>query len=289
MDWQVRYVDYPSQFRQLEHEVLGAIRTVLAGGDLMLREQLRDFETHLAAFVGTQHAVGVSNCTDGLRLILKALGIGPGDEVITVSHTFVATAAAVHHSGANPVLVDIGDDHLMDPDDDDAAVTPHTKALLPVHLNGRICNMQPLLQLAQKHHLILIEDAAQALGATYHGIGAGAFGAAAAFSFYPAKLLGDYGDAGAVVTSDSQIAERVSRLRDHGRVAGGEIAEWAFNCRLDNLQAAILDLKLARLHQSLERRRQLAAHYQETLVRRRHAQAAAAAKRWPVPRRLSKL
>jgi dTDP-4-amino-4,6-dideoxygalactose transaminase len=261
MDWQVRYVDYPSQFRQLEHEVLGTIRTVLAGGDLMLRQQLRDFETHLAAFVGAQHAVGVSNCTDGLRLILKALGIGPGDEVITVSHTFVATAAAVHHSGAKAVLVDIGDDHLMDPDAAAAAITPRTKAILPVHLNGRICNMHPFMRLTHDHGLLLIEDAAQALGAKYYGIGAGAFGVAAAFSFYPAKLLGAYGDAGAVVTSDPEIAHRVSRLRDHGRTTGGEIAEWGFNCRLDNLQAAILDLKLARLHQSLERRRELTAHY----------------------------
>src|SRR5437870_1680690 len=138
MDWKVRYVDYPSQFRRIEGEMLGTIHTLLENGDLMLRQQLRDFEAHLAAFVGTSHAVGVSNCTDGLRLILKALGIGEGDEVITVSHTFVATAAAVHHCGAKPVLVDIGDDHLMDPDAAAKAITPRTKAIIPVHLNGRI-------------------------------------------------------------------------------------------------------------------------------------------------------
>jgi dTDP-4-amino-4,6-dideoxygalactose transaminase len=266
MDWKVRYVDYPVQFCQLEHEVLGTIRTVLAGGDLMLRQQLRDFELHLAAFVGTKHAVGVSNCTDGLRLILKALRVGPGDEVITVSHTFVATAAAVHHCGATVVLVDIGDDHLLDPDAAAQAVTPRTKAILPVHLNGRVCDMQRIQALAQRHGLLLIEDAAQALGAQYAGVGAGAFGVAAAFSFYPAKLLGAYGDAGAVVTSNTELSQRIARLRDHGRVPGGEIAEWGFNCRLDNLQAAILDLKLARVRQALERRRQLAGHYHALLA-----------------------
>ncbi|HTQ40712.1 MAG TPA: DegT/DnrJ/EryC1/StrS family aminotransferase [Pirellulales bacterium] len=266
MEWKVRYVDYPTQFRGLESEVLATIRSVLAGGDLMLRQQLRDFETHLAAFVGTQHAVGVSNCTDGLRLILQALGVGAGDEVITVSHTFVATAAAVHHCGAKVVLVDVGDDHLMDPDEAAQAVTPRTKAILTVHLNGRICDMRRIKLLAQRHDLLLIEDAAQALGARYAGVGAGAFGVAAAFSFYPAKLLGAYGDAGAVVTSNADLALRIARLRDHGRMPGGEIAEWGFNCRLDNLQAALLDLKLARLQRALTRRRELAAQYHELLV-----------------------
>ncbi|HEY2759775.1 MAG TPA: DegT/DnrJ/EryC1/StrS family aminotransferase, partial [Pirellulales bacterium] len=266
MDWKVRYVDYPSQFRQIEREVMDAVRAVLAGGDLVLRQQLRDFEANLAAFVGTKHAVGVSNCTDGLRLILRALGVGPGDEVITVSHTFVATAAAVHHCGAKVVLVDIGDDHLMDPDAAVRAITPRTKAILPVHLNGRICDMKRIKAVADNHNLLLIEDAAQALGARYDDVGAGAFGVATAFSFYPAKLLGAYGDAGAVVTSHCELAQRISRLRDHGRVPGGEIGEWGFNCRLDNLQAAILDLKLARLQQALERRRQLATHYHQLLA-----------------------
>jgi dTDP-4-amino-4,6-dideoxygalactose transaminase len=246
--------------------MLDAIHTVLDNGDLMLRQQLRDFEAHLAEFVGTTHAVGVSNCTDGLRLIVKALGIGEGDEVITVSHTFVATAAAVHHCGAKPVLVDIGDDHLMDPEAAAQAITPRTKAIIPVHLNGRICDMHRIKTLAEERGLLLIEDAAQALGATLDGTGAGAFGVAAAFSFYPAKLLGAYGDAGAVVTSNADLAQRISRLRDHGRTVGGEISEWGFNCRLDNLQAAILDLKLSQLDEALKRRRQLASRYHDCLA-----------------------
>jgi dTDP-4-amino-4,6-dideoxygalactose transaminase len=206
----------------------------------------------------------VSNCTDGLRLILHALGIGPGDEVITVSHTFVATVAAVHHCGATPILVDIGDDHLIDPACIEAAITPRTKAVIPVHLNGRVSDMSAIMSIVERHKLILIEDAAQALGATFNGVKGGAFGSAAAFSFYPAKLLGAYGDAGAVTTNDDALADRLLRLRDHGREQR-EIREWAFNCRLDNLHAAVLDLKLGWFPQDIRRRREIAAIYDEML------------------------
>ena len=265
MTWRVPYVDYPSQFRKHESEIMGTIHGLLTQGDLMLRQQLCDFESNLAAFCGTRYAVGVSNCTDGLRLILQALGIGTGDEVITVSHTFVATVSAIHHSGATPVLVDIGEDHLMDVACVEQAITARTKAIIPVQLNGRVCDMQALQALANTHDLVIVEDAAQALGAKYDGIKAGAFGAAAAFSFYPAKLLGAYGDGGAVTTSDQEIAERILLLRDHGRNRG-EIVEWAFNCRLDNLQAAILDLKLKRFPEAIQRRRQIATVYHRLLA-----------------------
>ena len=264
MSWTVPYIDYPQQFRRHENQILGLIRDVLSRGDVMLRQQLRDFETHLAEFCGVRRAVGVSNCTDGLRLVLHALGIGPGDEVITVSHTFVATVSAIHHVGAKPVLVDIGDDHLMDMGCVEAAITPRTKAIVPVHLNGRICDMERLDRLAQRCGMVVIEDAAQALGATFNGTRAGAFGVAAAFSFYPAKLLGCYGDGGAVVTNNPGLADRLTRLRDHGR-DGKEITEWSFNCRLDNLQAAILDYKLRLFPREIERRRELAHRYQTQL------------------------
>ena len=265
MDWKVRFVDYPSQFQNMKESIMGTLETVLSRGDLMLRQQLRDFETHLAAFVGTRYAVGTSNCTDALMLSLRAVGIGAGDEVISVSHTFVATIAAIHHTGAIPVLVDIGDDHNMNVALIEPAITRRTKAIVPVHLNGRVCDMKQLMTIAKQHGLLVIEDSAQALGASCDGVRGGALGDAGCFSFYPAKLLGAYGDAGAVVTNREDVAEKVRRLRDHGRTPEGEIDGWSFNCRLDNLQAALLDLKLAQLPESLGRRRELAGRYDAAL------------------------
>ena len=266
MDWSVRFVDYPEAFRRIEAEMMSAIREVLAQGDLIMRQQMLDFEAHLAQFVGTKHAVGVSNCTDGMRLTLEALGIGPGDEVITVAHTFVATMAAIHHGGAQPVLVDVGNDRNMDVDLAEAAITSRTKAIMPVHLDGRLCRMDRLREIAKAHALLVIEDAAQALGASYDNVRAGAWGVAGAFSFYPAKLLGAYGDAGAVVTSDPELAQQLRALRDHGRVSKTAVNGWGWNCRLDNLQAVVLDLKLKRVSEWIKRRRQLAAIYDESLV-----------------------
>lgn len=244
---------------------MGTIREVLAAGDLMMRQQMEDFEAHLAEFVGVGHGVGVSNCTDGLGLTLEALGIGPGDEVITVAHTFVATMAAIHHVGATPVLVDVGADHNMDVRLLETAVTPRTKAIIPVHLNGRLCQMETVMDVATAHGLQVIEDSAQALGGSFDGVRGGAWGIAAAFSFYPAKLLGAYGDAGIVVTPDAELAARLRALRDHGRVSKTELSGWGYNCRLDNLQAAVLDLKLGHLPSWIERRRHLAGLYDESL------------------------
>ncbi|GBD11051.1 dTDP-3-amino-3,4,6-trideoxy-alpha-D-glucose transaminase [bacterium HR23] len=266
MDWKVRFIDYPTAFRKMEREIMEAIRQVLVGGDLILRKQLEAFEEHLAQFVGTRYAVGVNSGTDALHLALRAVGIRPGDEVITVSHTFVATVAAIHHAGATPILVDIGDDHNMDVRLVEQAITPRTRAIIPVHLNGRVCNMDPLMEIAQRHNLLVIEDAAQALGATYKGKKAGSFGIAGCFSFYPAKVLGAFGDAGAVVTNDPQVAQRVRLLRNHGRTPDGDIAFFSFNSRLDNLHAALLDLKLPRVPQWIAYRRRLARLYHQRLA-----------------------
>ncbi|MBF8267524.1 MAG: DegT/DnrJ/EryC1/StrS aminotransferase [Dehalococcoidia bacterium] len=265
MDWKVRYIDYPVHYQKIRDEVLGTIDKTLAQGDVMLRQQLRDFEANLARFVGTRYAVGVSNCTDAMHLSLRAAGIGAGDEVITVSHTMVATAAAIHHAGATPVLVDIGEDHNMDVGCIEAAITPRTKAIMPVHLNGRVCDMGRLMSVAERHGLLVIEDAAQALGATFDGTRAGAFGLAGCFSFYPAKLLGAFGDGGAVVTNSEEMAEKVSLLRNHGRLPDGDVFGWSFNCRLDNLHAAILDVKLRQLPGWIKRRREIAGMYYEGL------------------------
>lgn len=265
MEWKVRYIDYPKQFRKLEDELMPSIRTVLANGDLILRKHTRDFEEHLAEFVGTGYAVGLNSGTDALELALYAAGIGPGDEVITVSHTFVATASSIYHVGAKPVLVDIGDDHNMNVGLVEEAITERTKAIIPVHLNGRVCSMRKLMAIAEAHNLVVIEDACQSLGGSFEGTKAGAFGLAGCFSFYPAKILGAYGDAGALVTNSKEFADKIKMLRDHGRTPSGELGGWAFNARLDNIQAAILDIKFKYLPDWIARRRWIAQRYHEGL------------------------
>jgi dTDP-4-amino-4,6-dideoxygalactose transaminase len=262
----VRFWEPGKEFQRIESEVMNTMRDVLSKGDLIMRHQMLDFESNLAAFVGTADAVGVSNCTDGMRLLLEAVGIGPGDEVITVSHSFMATMAVIHHVGATPVLVDVGHDHNMNLDLVEAAITSRTKAIMPVHLNGRLVQMDRLMGIARKHNLLVIEDTAQALGGAYMGVRGGAWGIAGAFSFYPAKLLGAYGDAGAVVTSDTALAARLRELRDHGRVSKTGFSGWGWNCRLDNLQAAVLDLKLKKVPDWINERRRLATIYDEELA-----------------------
>jgi dTDP-3-amino-2,3,6-trideoxy-4-keto-D-glucose/dTDP-3-amino-3,4,6-trideoxy-alpha-D-glucose/dTDP-2,6-dideoxy-D-kanosamine transaminase len=262
----VRFWEPGKEFLRIEEEMMTTMRDVLVHGDLIMRQQMLDFESHLASFVGTSDAVGVSNCTDGLRLLLEAVGIGPGDEVITVSHTFMATMAVIHQVGATPVLVDVGDDHNMDTDKLEAAVTKRTKAIMPVYLNGRLARMDRVMEVAKAHNLLVIEDTAQALGASYMGVRGGAWGIAGAFSFYPAKLLGAYGDGGAVVTSDAGLAARLRELRDHGRISKTGFSGWGWNCRLDNLQAAVLDLKLKKVPGWITQRRHLASIYDEELA-----------------------
>src|SRR5260370_28677817 len=217
---------------------MSTMRKVLVAGDLIMRQQMIDFEHSLASFVGTTDAVGVSNCRDGLRRLLEAAGIGRGDEVIAVSHTFMATMAVIHQVGATPVLVDVGDDHNIDTDKLEAAVTPRTKAIIPVDLNGRMVRMDRVMEVAKAHDLLVIEDSAQALGASYMGVRDGAWGFAGAFTFYPAKLLGAYGDAGAVVTSDAGLAARLRELRDHGRISNTGFSGWRWDSRPHNRQAA---------------------------------------------------
>ncbi|WP_433290663.1 DegT/DnrJ/EryC1/StrS family aminotransferase [Actinoplanes sp. CA-030573] len=265
MDWRVRFVDYPEQWRRQRAGLLPVIEETIAAGDLMLRHQLRDFETNLARFVGTARGVGVSNCTDGLRLLAHALDIGPGDEIVSVAHTFVATISPFVLRGAKPVLVDIGEDHLMDTDQLADAVSKRTKVIIPVHLNGRTVDMAAVLKVAESVGAVVVEDAAQALGASFAGRNAGTFGLASTYSFYPAKLLGALGDAGAVLTSDGALADRLHALRDHGRVAQAELDGWGYNCRLDNLQAAILDWRLGLLPEWIKRRRELARLYTSLL------------------------
>ena len=264
--YKVPFVNYPEHYRRIWKEVMNAITEALSKGDLILRDQLGQFEENIASFVGVTYAVGVNSGTDALLLSLKAAEVGPGDEVITVAHTFVATVSVIVQCGAKPILVDVGDDMNMDIEQVAKAITPKTKVIVPVYLNGRMCDMRRLMAIANEHDLLIIEDAAQALGATFDGKGAGFFGLTGCFSFYPAKMLGAAGDGGIAVTNDEEIAEKIRLLRDHGyQRSTGDILYYGYNSRLDNLQAAILDVKLNHFPEWIERRRELASLYHQGL------------------------
>lgn len=263
---EVPFFNYRGAFAAREAEFVAIFRDILHRGAYIQQRDLAEFEARLAGYLGVKHAFGVANATDGLIMLARAAGLGPGDEVIFPSHTMVASPASVAHGGATPVPVECLDgDHLIDPDAIEAAITPRTRAILPVHLNGRTCRMDRIMDIAQRHNLIVIEDAAQALGSTFRGKHAGSFGLGAAISFYPAKILGCLGDGGAVVTNDDEIARKVRLLRDHGRNELGEVEMWGLNSRLDNLQAAILDAQFKEYHVIVHRRRAIAAQYQAGL------------------------
>jgi len=261
----VPFFDYPHVFTAHEENLVSVFCNVGRRGAFVMQKDLTDFEQNLAAVLNAKHALGVGNATDGLHFAVRAAGIGRGDEVVLSSHTMIATAAAIHFAGATPVPVECGPDHLIDPSAAQSAVTSKTKAIIPTQLNGRTCNMDALDAIADKHGLLIIEDAAQALGSRYKGRCAGTFGIASAISFYPAKVLAGLGDGGAVVTNDHTIRERIYQMRDHGRNAAGQIVSWGLNSRLDNLQAAILDFHLKRYAGVLGRRRHVAELYTERL------------------------
>ena len=261
----VPFFDYPRLFLDEEEMLVAIVRDVGRRGAFVMQRDLARFEQDLAQFLGARHALGVGNATDGLIIALRAAGIRKGDEVIFSSHTMVATAAAIHFAQGIPVPVECGPDHLIDPAAARAAVTPRTRAILPTQLNGRTANMAALQSIADANGLIVIEDAAQALGSKFRGQCAGTFGAAAAVSFFPAKVLGCLGDGGAVLTNSDNIRDRMLQLRDHGRRCDGEVVSWGLNSRLDNLQAAILDARLKKYAAVIERRRGIARLYRSRL------------------------
>ena len=266
MAYKVRFVDPGKHYRNLKDEIDAAITDCLSNGDLIMRQQLKDYEEHLAEFVGTRYAVGVNSGYHALHLSLIAAGIGPGDEVITVAHTFVATISAIVHVGATPVLIDVGKDYNVDMDELECAITPKTRAVLPVHLNGRLCDMDRLMTIAGEHNLIVIEDAAQALGARHNGNVAGSFGLAGCFSHFPFKILGTFGDGGAITTDDPDVARIATLLRYNGEDREtGEYHYHGYTALLDNVWAAVLDVKLRYLPQWIERRREIAALYHQGL------------------------
>ena len=266
MGYKLPLVDLQRQYDTIRPEIQQAIDKVLQRSDFILGQAVDDFEAAFASFCGVRHVIGVASGTAAIHMVLCALDIKTGDEVITVPHTFVATAEPIVYCGARPVFVDVHpEDFTLDPDKLEDAITPRTRAIIPVHLYGQCANMEPILETAWRHDIPVIEDAAQAQGATYHGSRAGSLALAGCFSFYPGKNLGAYGDAGAVTTNDAELAQRVHRLRNHGRVDKYEHLEVGYGERLDTLQAAILQVKLSKLLAWNELRRRWADCYREAL------------------------
>ena len=260
-------LDLRAQYAAIEQEIDAAIKEVLLSGRFILGPAVRDLEQRVAAYCRCKYGVGVASGTDALRLTLTALGIGPGDEVITTPFTFIATANTISHCGARPVFMDIDPRTCnIDPGAIEAAITEHTKAIVPVHLYGQPVDMDPIIGLAEAHGLYVIEDAAQAIGARYKGRRAGSIGHAGSLSFYPTKNLGAYGDGGMVVTNDGALAERIDVLRRQGSKKKYRAEVLGFNSRLDSLQAAILGVKLKYLDGWNEARRRVAQRYNELLA-----------------------
>lgn len=261
----VPFFNYPRAYLDDRQDMLQIFEDVGHRGAFIMQQDLRDFEAALATYTGSQYAIGVANATDGLELAWMSIGLRPGDEVICCSHTMLATAASIKTAGGVPVPVELGEDNLIDPDAVEAAVNPRTVGIMPTQLNGRTCNMDRIMAIANKYRLFVVEDAAQALGSRFKGKHAGTFGQAAAISFFPAKVLGCFGDGGGVITNDYGIFDKVYQLHDHGRDAAGDIKSWGRNSRLDNLQAAILNHRLKSYDKVITRRRAIATQYQARL------------------------
>lgn len=257
---------YLKEYAETKDEILRAVTEVFESGTLILGQKGRDFEQAYSDYIGVKYGVGCDNGTNAITLALRALGVGDGDEVITVSNTAIPTVSAIVTAGATPVFVDINPEtYLMDVTKIEAAVTPRTKAILPVHLYGQCVDMDPLLDIARKFHLYVVEDCAQAHGAEYKGRKAGSMGDISATSFYPTKILGAYGDGGMVNTNNLEVAERLRRLRFYGTEKTYYAIEHGYNSRLDEVQASILLTKLPKIEQFISRRREIAAIYQEIL------------------------
>lgn len=261
----IPFFDYPRLYLDRRQEFLDIFDQVASRGAFIMQKDMQDFELSLASFTSSDYAVGVGNATDGLEIAWMAIGLKPGDEVICSSHTMLATASSIRIAGGTPVPVDIGHDGLIDPEAVSDAINSRTVGLMPTQLNGRTCNMDILMDLASRAKLYVVEDAAQALGSRFKGKHAGTFGNASAISFFPAKLLGCFGDAGAVLTNSSSLFDKIYQLHDHGRDRDGEVISWGRNSRLDNLQAAFLNYLLTDYSTVIERRRVIASLYHSRL------------------------
>ncbi|MBM4275492.1 MAG: DegT/DnrJ/EryC1/StrS family aminotransferase [Deltaproteobacteria bacterium] len=266
MAYRIKFVNPGRNYQMIKDELDAAYFEVMTKGDLIDRGQLRSFEENLAAFAGAKYAVGLNSGYDALHMSLRAAGLGPGDEVIVPAHTFVASASAIVNVGAKPVLVDVGQDFNMDCNKIEEAITPRTRGIMPVHLNGYMADMVRVMEIAEKYGLVVVEDACQSLGSSMVGKRAGSWGLTGCWSFYPFKILGGYGDGGAITTNDPEVALFATRMRYNGEDRQtGEYHGHGFTCLLDNLQAAFLDVKLRYLPSWIERRREIAARYRAGL------------------------
>ncbi|WP_046865774.1 DegT/DnrJ/EryC1/StrS family aminotransferase [Microvirga massiliensis] len=263
----IPFLDLQAQYNSVGHEIESAVLAVLRSGEYVLGRDVREFEEEFARFCGAREAVALNTGTSALHLALLAAGIGPGDEVITVPMTFVATVAAILYVGAKPVFVDIDPvNWTLDPGHLEKAITARTKAIMPVHLHGRLAAMPAILEVAERHGLFVIEDAAQAHGAEAHGQRAGTFGAIGCFSFYPGKNLGACGEGGAITTNRPDLADAIRSLRDWGQAGKYNHVRQGFNFRLDTVQAAALRVKLRHLEAWTRARRDLAGDYDRRLA-----------------------
>jgi dTDP-4-amino-4,6-dideoxygalactose transaminase len=261
----IPFFDYPRLWNDDKKSFLDTIDNVASSGGFILQKEVSNFEIELAKFTDANYSVGVGNATDAMEIFLEAIGLKKGDEIIISSHTMLATASAIKVVGGIPVPADIGYDNLICPKSIEDAITSNTVGIMPTQLNGRTCNMDEIKRIANKHSLFIVEDSAQALGSRYKGKHAGTFGLASCISFFPAKVLGCFGDAGAVLVNDRELYHKIFQIHDHGRDNDGEVKRWGRNSRLDNLQAAILSSKLKTYDKVIERRRAVAQMYQELL------------------------
>jgi len=264
---EIKYLDLQAQYQSIKAEIDAAIQNVLDNNAYVLGPAVQEFERNYANYCEVKHSVGVNSGTSALTLALRALDVGPGDEVITAANTFIATAAAIEHAGARPVLVDVDPvSRNLDPELLKMAVTSHTRAIIPVHLYGRPADMDPILAVATNHDIVVIEDAAQAHGARYKGRRIGSLGRMAAFSFYPGKNLGAYGEAGAVTTDDPKLDRTLRMLRDHGSEKKYVHDLLGYNARMEGLQGAVLNVKLAHLDAWNAERNRVARLYDRLLA-----------------------
>ncbi len=261
----IPYVDLAEQHAPIKEKLLEAVSKVLDHGKFVLGEEVAEFEQRFAKLCGVQYAVALNSGTDALILALKTLGVGAGDEVITVANSFVSSASCIVYVGAKPVFVDVGEDYLMDPALIEKAITPRTKAILPVHWTGRPCDMAAIMAIAKKHKLFVIEDCAQAVCAEYHGQKVGSFGDAGCFSLHPLKTLNACGDGGVLTSNSKDMYEKILALRNNGFYRHNECIYWSNNSRLDTIHAAMLLVKMDYLEEWTEARRANAHFYQKHL------------------------
>ncbi len=261
----IPFFDYKRAYLDEKDQILKTIDNVASKGGFIMQTELNNFEKNLSKYVNSKFAIGVANATDALELAWSNFNLKQGDEVIISSHTMLATASAIKLAGGTPVPVDILDDGLIDPYSVEKAITSKTVGISPTHLNGRTCDMEKIMSIAKENSLVVVEDAAQALGSKFKGKNAGTFGYASCISFYPAKVLGCLGDGGALLVQDESLYDVFYQLHDHGRNDAGEAVIWGRNSRLDNIQAAILDFRLKEYSKVVKRRREIANIYQSRL------------------------